>query len=193
MNAHPSRLRRTIALRPARDEREECPPMTMLIVVRDPVALRAAAAYLAHRRGYDSDAGLSGEVLGVWQRPRLDAGLPLWRGYDGPGEAPRGGATVGLRQSFTMAAMWSLCWLDGAPLREVEGRQARRLAVLEHLIERVTGVTPLRQSGPFVPVFDEDEPCEELLEALRARHPRLVSSYSLRADLAGAGQAQEIA
>lgn len=191
MSAQPSRLRRTLALSPMHDDdREESPAMTMLMIVRDPVALRAAAGYLAHRRRYDSDAGLSGEVLGVWQRPELDAGLPIWKGFDDSPRARPEAGRVGLRQSFTMAGMWSLCWLDGAALREVEGRQARRLAVLKHLVERATGLTPLRKDAPFVPVFDEGEPGAELLEALRARHPRLVSSRFLRADFVAVGQAQ---
>lgn len=195
MSAHPSRLRRTVTMSPMLepDELEEGPPMTMLMIVRDRVALRAAAGYLSYRRGRDSDAGLCGEVLGVWQRPELDVGIPIWKGFDDAPRARREGGAVRLRQSFTMAGMWSLCWLDGAGLREGESRQARRLAVLAHLVERVTGVTLLREDGPFVPVFDESEPCGELLEVLRARHPRLVSSRYLRADHLAAAQAQVIA
>ncbi len=146
-------------------------------------AVKAATDFLASRRRGAPAPQEADEVLGVWVRPELDAGLPAWPDFGGGAGAdlPTGArpdeASVGIRESVSLSGLWALCWIDGAPLRKARTPAERRRGILEAFLKE----DPLSGSpdgpGTFFPVFGADEaggsPSQAMRE-LREARPRSV-------------------
>lgn len=166
--------------------------MSMLLMVRSAddvrLAVEAANKFLVYRRRHFPVPREVDEVLGIWLRRELDADLPAWLwinrelgagvqldGSDGEDVlAPRLAATaVGIRESFSLSGLWSLCWIDGTFLEKAKTARERRNQILESLVKEGA-----RGAGEFFPVFDATETSDSIeatLQALRAEHPSLIS------------------
>ncbi|GAB3767835.1 hypothetical protein [Microlunatus parietis] len=168
--------------------------MSMLLLVRSLDDVRSAVkdvgGYLVHHRRQFGDPPQPSPLVGLWIRPELDAGLPALlpcspsgsdsgRSADGASaQTPADEAPVGIRMSFSLAGIWTLCWMDGPLLREAQDAHEYRHRILDGF---VAGVVPeTAPAGAFVPVFDPADASgvvEARLSALRARHPRLVAEH----------------
>jgi hypothetical protein len=168
--------------------------MSLLLIVRsaDDVrsAVEAANEFLVHLRRRFPEPREVDEVLGLWLRRELDADLPAWLWLDRerglgmrvdapagetPGQGPRE-ADVGVRESFSLSGLWSLCWIDGTLLRESKSPEERRRRILDALV-RDAAAEAASQPGAFFPVFEATEPLDlvdENLRQLRDRYPHLV-------------------
>lgn len=166
--------------------------MSMLLLVRslDDVssAVTDVGDYLVHHRRLFGDLPELSPLVGLWIRPELDSGLPALQpctsGADGgcsangdsaqtPDEAP-----VGIRMSFSLAGIWTLCWMDGPVLREAKDAHGQRHRLVGAL---VAGAAPeTAPEGAFVAVFDAADAggvVQARLSALRTRHPHLVAEH----------------
>lgn len=149
--------------------------MSIVLLIQNPdVAARAFDAvseFLVYRRRLPAASG-GEEILGIWVSS--GAGEP-W-----PPGLPDGGGTAGsdplrIRESCSLAGVWTLCWLEGPALGEVGDSGARRLAVLDALAGSVSAAAG--PAGAFVPVFGEAESPDAIgaaLDALRDRYPGLI-------------------
>lgn len=157
--------------------------MSMLLLIRSADGIRsaveAASELLLYRRRAFAEPREADEVLGIWLRPQLDADLPTW--FRDGGELGAGArigvqrpteATVGVRESFSLSGLWSLCWIDGTVLREAKSANERRNRIVGALVSAAE-----RQPGAFLPVFHETESTQTIgamLQDLRVRHPDLI-------------------
>lgn len=166
--------------------------MSLLLLVRslDDVrpAVKDVGDYLVHQRRQFGDPPQPSPLVGLWIRPELDAGLPALLPCSPSGsdsgcntdgataQTPAEEAPVGIQMSFSLAGIWTLCWMDGPLLREVQGAHEHRHRILDAFVAgRVPEKAP---AGAFIPVFDPADASgviQERLSALRARHPRLVA------------------
>lgn len=151
-------------------------------------AIEGANEFLAYRRRYFPEPREGDEVLGIWLRRELDADLPVWLSLGAIGacarlegkcgEAPLArGLTEeagGIRESFSLSGLWSLCWMDGPCLREAQSARQRRNRILDALVKDAA-----MEPGAFLPIFDATETSdavEAMLKELRAQHPELISA-----------------
>ena len=115
--------------------------MSALLLVRSSDDMRSAVKavneFLVYRRQHLGTPRDTDQVLGTWIRRDLDAGLPTWPCFDAvPGKTDKapvergqtapgcgsGEAAVGIRESFSLSGIWTLCWIDGLPMREARSR-----------------------------------------------------------------------
>ncbi|USY19852.1 hypothetical protein NE857_32275 [Nocardiopsis exhalans] len=155
--------------------------MNMLLLVRSVDDVRSAVEnvsdYLVnHRRQFGDEPG-SNRLLGVWIRPELEAGLPVSYAEDtdaAPSQSHTGKA-VWIERSFSLAGIWTLCWMDGPALRETPDPFEWQNRILDSL---VAGPVPEPGSPEvFVPVFAEGDAVETSMTALRARQPHLITEH----------------
>lgn len=169
----------------------------MLLLVRHaddvPSAIRAASEFLVYQRQRCGARGRD-EILGIWLTRTLEAGLPAWlsvnaaraegmAGDPGTSQIGEAGATdapVGIRASYSLSGVWTLCQMDGSLWRRATTSGARREAILRTLAQAVStsSVAPA-ECGPFFPVFRADERTERVdaaLRHLRARYPDLIGA-----------------
>ena len=157
--------------------------MVALLLIRSatdiPVAVAAVNEFLAYRRSRNGSVR-DDEILAVCLRGDLDAGLPICHAAEEPpaasGAVPPGGG-LGIRESFSVSGIWSLCWVDGG-LLHVDA-DARRDAILRMLVESPSPPGPLLEPGVAFPVFGASEPvaCVEAeVRTLKARYPRFMGA-----------------
>ncbi len=167
--------------------------MSMLLVIRSvrhvKSAVEQASDYLIHYRRYACDPCQRDTLLGIWIRRRIDADLPmlLFRGervqgdgrpVDDPREDYSPEAPVGVRTSWSLSGLWSLCWLDGPALRENPSPHQRRRQVLDHLVQGAQRTA--RTPGAFRPVFDHTDAHDIVnanLAELRSRYAHLIAAH----------------
>ena len=144
--------------------------MSLLLLVRSADDMRSAAkaaselvAYLRQRFAGDREIA---NVVGIWLKRDLDAELPAWPWADdrqlgaglivGPpdkrsaSKIAMGEAGLGIRESFSISGIWTLCWIDGTLFRSAQGSAERRNAVLRTLVDTARASS---QNGAFFPVF----------------------------------------
>lgn len=170
--------------------------MSALLLLRSSDDMRSAVeavseflVYQRQRLGMPRDTD---QVLGIWIRPNLDVGLPTWPCFDavpakndkapvkGGQTAPgcgSGKAAVGIRDSFSLSGIWTLCWIDGLPLRQARSRVECRRRMLDLFLIGASAGQSVTKSRAFFPVFDASEVSDSgdlFLRELRARYPELV-------------------
>lgn len=174
----------------------------MLLLVRsaDDVrsAVKAASEFLVYQR-QRFEASPEDEVLGIWLKNDLDAELPTWLSVDrarGAGitvepcekwrpQAVPTEAALGIRASFSLSGVWTLCWIDGSQWRSASTSAERREAILRALVQAASTSASSTERGAFFPVFPADDPTEHVDAAVRelsARYPDLIGARWFRDD-----------
>jgi len=171
--------------------------MSALLLVRSSDDIRSAVktvseflVYRRHRLGTLRDAD---EVLGIWIRGDLDAGLPTWPCVDAvPGKTDKapiqngqtapgcssGETAVSIRESFSLSGIWTLCWIDGLSMREALSRAERRRQMLDSFLIGRCPAHSVARLRPFFPVFGASEVGDSgdaALRELQARYPEFVA------------------
>ena len=169
--------------------------MSVLLLVRSADDMRSAAkaagelvAYQRQRCAGDRETD---DVVGIWLKRDLDAELPAWPWADrqlgagllvGPldkrsaSEIAMGEAGLGIRESFSISGIWTLCWIDGTLFRSAQGSAERRNAVLGTLVDTARASS---QNGAFFPVFGAGDPVEHAeatMSELEDRYPNLIGA-----------------
>ncbi len=101
-------------------------------------------------------------MLGVWVREHVDAGLP---------ERPARKMGIVLRESVSLAGIWSLCWFAGVEALGGTADADRRWILLDVLTGGCAAGRDL-----FLPVLTPAEARQDetgLLDGLRRRYPAL--------------------
>lgn len=122
-----------------------------------------ASQFLAHRRRRFPESAAVDQVLGIRVGHELDADL-----------SRLADAGMWVRESFGISGLWSLCWIDGALMREARNATQRRARLVGALVE-IGAMRP----RTFLPVFDAGETIEgieNMLQGLRAAYPDVVST-----------------
>lgn len=168
----------------------------MLLLVRDAdlldSAVGAATDFLDRQRKRVAADRPVDEVLGVWLRRELDSGLPTWPLFDlepRPGaavESSRGEtasgldpkkAAIGIRESLSLSGIWTLCWIDGIPLRRAQTPAERRRKIVEVFSSKVSDSEPSFGPRSFFPVFhvaDGRDAIEATMRDLHDSYPELI-------------------
>ena len=168
--------------------------MSMLLLVRsaDDVrsAVEAANEFLGYQRQRIAEAREADEILGIWLRRELDVDLPAWlwldrdRGagmsIDVPGDASKispGEVGVGIRESFSLSGLWTLCWIDGTLLSTAHSATERRRTILDSLLAAASASRPSSATETFFPVFaatDAVESIKATMSELEDRYPQMI-------------------
>ena len=173
--------------------------MSMLLLVRSAddvrAAVKTASEFLVYRRRHFAEpreTRETDEVLGIWLRRELDADLPAWLWFDrelGAGvrvdflqaaTAFRLGsreAAVGILESFSLSGLWTLCWIDGALLREAPSSAERRRRILDAVLSTASASQSPCEPGAFFPVFgasDASDSIDAIMRELQDHYPKLI-------------------
>ncbi|MCK6498262.1 MAG: hypothetical protein L6Q38_02145 [Nitrospira sp.] len=170
--------------------------MSVLLLIRNAdvldCAVEAATAFLIHQRSRVAERHPADEVLGIWLRSELDGGLPTWPRFDlelrlgvaaesVAGETASGPdpneTAVGIRESFSLSGVWTLCWIDGIPLRQARTPVLRRRTILEVFLTKVADSEFSCEPRSFLPVFqatEKNNSVQATLRDLRNLYPRLI-------------------
>lgn len=170
--------------------------MSVLLLVRNAdvldFAVEAATDFLIHQRSRVAERHPDNEVLGIWIRRELDAGFPMWPRFDlepRPGVALKSltGETasgpdpnetaVGIRESFSLSGIWTLCWIDRIPLRRARTPAERRRKIIEVFLSKVSDSEPSFGPRSFFPVFhatDGSDAIEATIRELHDLYPQLI-------------------
>ncbi len=146
---------------------------SMLLVVRSADDLASAITgvnqVMSYRRRGSQNRD---EVLGLWLRRALDAELPMWPLNPTTSTLDRADGSVGVRESFSLSGIWSMCWIDGTLVSACQSTKERRCRVVDMLSTATSGSSTRGTPGVFLPVVDaaqDIESIEETLAELRAR------------------------
>jgi len=149
-----------------------------LLVVRRADDLASAIAginqFMGYRRRGASDN--RDEVLGLWLRRELGADLPMWPLDPATSTLDRADG-LGVRESFSLSGIWSMCWIDGTLMSACQSTKERRCRVVDMLSRVTSGRSTTGNLGVFLPVVDgaqDTESIEETLAELRARFTGLI-------------------
>ena len=85
-------------------------------------------------------------------------------------------AGLGIRESFSISGIWTLCWIDGTLFRRAQGSAERRDAVLRTLVGTARASS---ETGAFFPVFGAGDPVERVeatMSELEDRYPNLIAA-----------------
>ena len=167
--------------------------MSMLLLVRsaDDVrsAVETASEFLVYRRQRFAEAREADEVLGIWLRRELDADLPAWLwldreleagvSVDVPGDASKVSpeADVGIRESFSLSGLWTLCRIDGTLLGTAHTATERRRTILDSLLGTTSASQSSSATETFFPVFaaaDAVESIKVTMRELQDRYPQII-------------------
>ncbi len=163
--------------------------MSMLLLVRsaDDVrpAVEAANEFLVYQRQRVAEPRETDEILGIWLRRELDGDLPAWLWLDrevGAGvsvHVPRdaskispGEAGVGIRESFSLSGLWTLCWFDGTRVRSAHSAAERRRTILDSLFGTPSASQSSSATETFFPVFAAADAVESIKATIREIHDR---------------------
>ena len=170
--------------------------MSTLLLVRSWADVRLTTErvneFFAFRRTRNGE-GNGGKVIAVWVRSRLEAGLPTWRLVDEASDSTAKGlptTTAGvpamgglwIRESISLAGIWTLCWLDGPLLVSSQSLRVKRDALLQVVVNASADLGP---PGLVFPVFDRDESPESVaaeVRSLKARYPGVIGSVGFHRD-----------
>ena len=148
--------------------------MSMLLLIRSAddarSAVEAASELLVYRRQRFAEAREADEVLGIWLRRELDADVPTSK--VSPGESG-----VGIRESFSLSGLWTLCWIDGTLLRTAHSPTERRRAILDSLWGTPSASQSSSATETFFPVFaavDAVGSIKATMSELEDRYPQLL-------------------
>ena len=169
--------------------------MSMLLLIRsaDDVrsAVETASELLVYRRQRFAEASEADEVLGIWLRRELDADLPAWLwldrelgggvSIDAPGrdtsKVSLGKSGVGIRESFSLSGLWTLCRIDGTLLSTAHSATGRRRTILDSLLGTASASRPSSATETFFPVFAADDAVESIkatMSELEDRYPQMI-------------------
>ena len=171
--------------------------MSLLLLIRSADDLRsaveAASEFLVYRRQRFAKAREADEVLGIWLRRELDADLPAWLDRDrGAGlsiDVPRDTSKVsveesgvGIRESFSLSGLWTLCWVDGTFLSTAHSAAERRRIILDSLLGTASASRSSSATEKFFPVFaagDSVESIKATMSELAERYPQISGTWFL--------------
>ncbi len=168
--------------------------MSMLLLIRSAGDVRSAvemaSEFLVYPRQCAAEPRPADEVLGIGLRRELDAGLPAWLrldrelgssvSVDTPGDASKaspGEAGVGIRDSFSLSGLWTLCWIDGTLLRTARSAAERRRAILDFLPGTISPSQSSSATETFFPVFAASDAVESIkatMRELQDRYPKII-------------------
>ena len=165
--------------------------MSMLLLVRNADDMRRAVestnAFSAYRRERFGEQ--VSQVIGVWLRRELDAGLPSFscadlvsdgvgpvKGADRISESnPRTSATeLKIRESFSLSGVWTICWVNGVLGHDAQSPAEQRRAIIDTIVSPYS-----RADCRFFPVFQQGESMEHIQNAmreLREQHSELIAA-----------------
>lgn len=159
--------------------------MLLLIRSTDDVrsAVEAASKFLVYQRQYVEKPHEADEVLGIWLRRELDADLPDWLWLDRELGAPRdsskinpGEADVGIRESFALSGLWTLCWIDGTLLRTAHSATERRRIILDSLLGTAWSANATKTFFPVFAAVDAVESIKANMLVLEDRYPQMIGA-----------------
>ena len=170
--------------------------MSMLLLIRSADDVRAAvetaSEFLVYRRQRFAGAREADEVLGIWLRRELDADLPAWPWFDRelgagvaidvPGDTCRvspGESGVGIRESFSLSGLWTLCWIDGTLLSTAHNATERRRTILDSLLGTASASRSSSATETFFPVFaaaDAVESIKATMSEVEDRYPQMIGA-----------------
>lgn len=137
-------------------------------------ALAAVGQILARRRR--EEPHLAVELYGAWVDSRLDQGMPpILR--SGASCDPGSQAEIVVHESFSLAGVWSLCWIDGPSLSTAPDAGARQRIVVDALAGAARRADVGRNAPQYYPVFPgamDPQSVRVAFRELRARHPGTV-------------------
>lgn len=167
----------------------------MLLLVRNADdmdrAVKSTNAFSAYRRERSGSEQVS-QVLGVWLRRELDAGLPSFgcadlvpdgvgtvkavKGSDPVSESnPTTSATeLKIRESFSLSGVWTVCWVNGVLGHDAQSPAEQRRAIINAIVSPYS-----REDCRFFPVFQQGESMAHIQNAmreLREQHPKLIGA-----------------
>jgi len=168
--------------------------MSVLLLIRSADDLRsaveAASGFLLYRRQRFPETRETDEVLGIWLRRDLDADLAAWlwldrdRGADisidvaeDPSKGSPGESGVGIRESFSLSGLWTLCWIDRTLLRTAHSATERRRTILDSLLGNAYASRFSSATETFFPVFagvDAIESIKATMLELGNRYPKMI-------------------
>jgi hypothetical protein len=127
------------------------------------------------------------KVLAVCFGRDLDSGLPACSAAGDPYRTTRArptppGVSVAIRESFSLAGIWTLSWLHGPGLRGTLDRVQQREAIFRAFVDLSEEPDSF---ASFCPVFAQDESPESVameMRCLRERYPLLVGLFRFRQD-----------
>ena len=147
--------------------------MSMLLLIRsaDEVhsAVETASEFLVYRRKPFA-AREADDVLGIWLRRELDADVPT-------SKVSLGESGVGIRESFSLSGLWTLCWIDGTRLSTAHSATERRRTILDSLLGTASASRSSSTTETFFPVFaavDAVGSIKATLSELEDRYPQLL-------------------
>jgi len=138
-------------------------------------AVEAASEFLLYRRQRFAEARDADEVLGIWLRRDLDVDLAIEVPGD-PSPTPEEFG-VGIRESFSLSELWTLCWIDGTLLRTAHSATERRRTILDSLLLTGDASRFSSASQTFFPVFagvDAVEFIRATMSELENRYPDMI-------------------
>ncbi len=170
--------------------------MSMLLLVRSAddvrAAVKAASEFLVYRRRRFEEPRETDEVLGIWLRRELDAGLPAWLWFDRelgarvrvdslPGETasrldPRE-AGVAILESFSLSGLWTLCWIDVTLMQHASSPAERRRRILDAVLITASASQSPCEPGTFFPVFGANDASDSIgatMRELQDHYPKLI-------------------
>jgi hypothetical protein len=153
--------------------------MVQILLVRSMAeihtATKAASEFLVYRRLLSQPEQDDG-VLAIWVKSDLDAGLPTCL-------PPNHG--LGIYESFSLAGIWTLCWIDGTLMLGARSSAERRDAILCTLVQAQLSSRASSEPSGFFPVFDSNESVEVIkaeVRSLRAKYPQHIGRRWYRDD-----------
>ena len=168
----------------------EMEPAAALLFVRRQgdlgLALKQVNGLLALRRHRRCTQN-GDKVLAVWFRRNLDCKLPTWSlAVDSLSATTRitGNPDVSLtiQESFSLAGIWTLCWIGSPALRSAWESAQQREVVLHSLANVLLEPDSV---GSFCPVFDHGQSPESVeaeMRRLKDRYPQLIDAIIFRQD-----------
>ena len=84
---------------------------------------------------------------------------------------------MGIRESFSLSGLWTLCWIDGTLLRTAHSATERRRTILDSLVGAASASRSLGATETFFPVFaavDAVESIKATMSELEDRYPQMI-------------------
>ena len=88
-----------------------------------------------------------------------------------------GESGVGIRESFSLSGLWTLCWIDGTLLRTANSATERRRTIFDSLVGAASASRSVGATESFFPVFvavDAVESIKATMSELEDRYPQLI-------------------
>ena len=84
---------------------------------------------------------------------------------------------MGIRESFSLSGLWTLCWIDGTLLRTAHSATERRRTIFDSLLGTASASRSSSATETFFPVFaaaDAVESIKATMSELEDRYPQMI-------------------